>query len=102
MFLENLLSTLYVLFDQIIHCLFFFAQELKLATTCVPFDPGFSLNKLDYNQGNTAVRYLSFLFNKHDRSLTFHVIPRFITFHHVIPRNITFHVIPRFNIHIFI
>ena len=92
MFLENLLSTLYVLFDQIIHCLFFFAQELKLATTCVPFDPGFSLNKLDYNQGNTAVRYLSFLFNKHDRSLTC-----FLVFLYAY-----FHVIPRFNIHIFI
>jgi hypothetical protein len=43
-------------------------------------------------QGNTAVRYLTSLFNKHDRSLTC-----FLVFLYAY-----FHVIPRFNIHIFI
>ena len=43
-----------------------------------------------FKQGNTAVRYLSSLFNKHDRSLTC-----FLVFLYAY-----FHVIPRFYIHI--
>jgi hypothetical protein len=59
----------------------------------IEFDEKFSpLFRFTSIQGNTAVRYLSSLFNKHDRSLTC-----FLVFLYAY-----FHVIPRFNIHIFI